>query len=204
MTSAGLADAERMHLGADGGMLPGVLDRLIREWRKHPERLQQLVQSLQDLLPGFEDLDVRNPSKDSREVVLQIDGGLEIPAKECSAGLRMMLFFVTLAHMPDPPRVVLIEEPENGIHPRRLGDIMNLLRGLSEGRFGGHSAQVILTTHSPYLLDHVNVETDQVLVFERQDNGSRTARPVDAERLKIFLDDFMLGEVWFNETARRR
>lgn len=200
MESPGLSDTERFHLGPDGGFVAAVLDRLIRQWRKHPERLQQLVQTLRDLVPGLEDIDVKNPTRDLRKVVLQIDGGLEIPAEECSAGLRMLLFFVTLAHLPDPPRVVLIEEPETGIHPRRLGDVMKLLRGVTQGRYGDHRAQVILTTHSPYLLDHVDIEQDQVLVFERQPDGSRTAQPVDSERLSVFLDEFMLGEVWYNET----
>jgi hypothetical protein len=50
------------------------------------------------------------------------------------------------------------------------------------------------------LLDHVDLETDQVLVFSREADGSRTARPVDAERMKTFLDEFMLGEVWFNQS----
>ena len=79
---------------------------------------------------------------------------------------------------------------------------MQLLRALSEGEFGDHVAQVILTTHSPYLLDHVNIEKDQVLVFQRMEDGGRVAQPADAQRLKNFLDEFMLGEVWFNEEER--
>ncbi len=76
---------------------------------------------------------------------------------------------------------------------------MRLLREITQGKHGGHAAQVILTTHSPYLLDQVDLSTDQVLVFKRNDDGSRTAEPADAERLKSFLGEFMLGEVWFNE-----
>ena len=74
------------------------------------------------------------------------------------------------------------------------------MREITEGKHGEHAAQVILTTHSPYLLDHVDLDRDQVLVFQRQDDGSRTAQPVDASRLKNYLDEFMLGEVWFNES----
>jgi predicted ATP-dependent endonuclease of OLD family len=64
---------------------------------------------------------------------------------------------------------------------------------------GDHAAQIILTTHSPHLLDYVDLTQDQVLVFHRNEDGSRGAQPVDAERLKTFLDEFMLGEVWYNE-----
>jgi predicted ATPase len=110
----------------------------------------------------------------------------------------MLLAFVALAHHPTPPRVILIEEPETGVHPKRLEEIVRLLREITQGKHGEHAAQVILTTHSPYLLDYVSLDTDQVLVFRRNDDGSRSAEPADPERLKLFLDEFKLGEVWFN------
>jgi len=110
-----------------------------------------------------------------------------------------MLFFVALAYHPTPPKLILLEEPENGVHPRRLADIVRLLREITQGKHGNHAAQIVLTTHSPYLLDFVDLEQDQVLVFRREDDGSRTAEPADRERLKNYLDEFMLGEVWFNE-----
>jgi predicted ATPase len=173
-----------------------MLDYMLRKSRP---QLFALIEKLRELIPGFEDLGIATPKPQLRRVDLVIENGLTLPADCASAGLRLLLFFLTLAYRPAPPTIILVEEPENGIHPRRLGEVMRLLRGLSQGDFGGHAAQVILTTHSPYLLDHVNIETDQVLVFQRAEDGSRTAEPVDAQRLKNFLDEFMLGEVWFNE-----
>ena len=73
---------------------------------------------------------------------------------------------------------------------------MGLLRLLTEPKADGRRTQVILTTHSPYLLDHVDLNTDQVLVFRREEDGARTASPVDAEGLQSYVDDFMLGEIW--------
>ena len=81
----------------------------------------------------------------------------------------------------------------------RLKDVMQLLRGITQGQFGIAPVQVILTTHSPYLLDDVKPEEDQVLVFQRDEDGSRTAKPVDWSRLKEYFDGFLLGEIWFNE-----
>ena len=57
----------------------------------------------------------------------------------------------------------------------------------------------MLTTHSPFLLDLVDLARVQVLVFRRNEDGSRTAEPADAERLRVFLDEFQLGEVWLNQ-----
>jgi predicted ATPase len=76
---------------------------------------------------------------------------------------------------------------------------MLLLHEITRGEHGNHGAQVVLTTHSPHLLDFVDLQTDQILVFSRNEDGSRSAEPADADRLKTFLDEFMLGEVWYNQ-----
>ncbi len=200
MQSQGTADqAEAPELSPTGENVPTLVDYLLRRNRK---RFNALVTTLRAQIPGLVDVNVATPDPQQRRLDLVIADDLELPADYGSVGVRLMLFFAALAHHPTPPAVVLLEEPENGVHVRRLAEIMDLLHALSKGELGGHAAQVILTTHSPYLLDHVNLDEDQVLVFQRKDDGSRTAEPVDKERLKVFLDDFMLGEVWYNETEK--
>jgi predicted ATPase len=189
-------DPNALQLNEDGSFVAAMLDFMLRKSRP---RLFTLIEKLKELVPGFEDLDIATPKPQLRRVDLVIENGLAIPADCASAGVRLLLFFLTLAYHPSPAKIVLLEEPETGIHPRRLGEVMRLLRGISRGEFGGQAAQIILTTHSPYLLDHINIETDQILVFQRAEDGSRTAQPADSQRLKNFLDEFMLGEVWFNE-----
>lgn len=197
MKSEGYADeGDPPMLDSSGGMIPALLDHLLRRDR---QRYDSIVDTLRGLIEGFEGLHIGTPSPATRSVDLVIDNGLRIPADEASVGVRLLLFFVTLAYHPTPPKLVLIEEPENGVHPKRLADVMQLLREISQGKHGDHASQVILTTHSPHLLDYVDLEHDQVLVFSREKDGSRTAHPADAERLKHFLDEFMLGEVWYNE-----
>jgi len=177
-------------------MIPALLDHLLRRDR---ERFFAFVDAMKERVPGLEDVHVATPSPQERRIDLKIDNGLVIRADDASVGVRLMLFFVALTYHPSPPKIILLEEPENGVHPRRLADVMKLLRDITQGVHCGHPAQVILTTHSPYLLDHVDLDRDQVLVFRREADGSRTAEPVDKERLKTFLDEFMLGEVWFNQ-----
>jgi len=183
-------------LGPTGDMIPALLDHLLRRDR---ERFFAFVDAMKERVPGLEDVHVATPSPQERRIDLKIDNGLVIRADDASVGVRLMLFFVALTYHPSPPKIILLEEPENGVHPRRLADVMKLLRDITQGVHCGHPAQVILTTHSPYLLDHVDLDRDQVLVFRREADGSRTAEPVDKERLKTFLDEFMLGEVWFNQ-----
>lgn len=197
MTSEGVSDTGAApSLSDSGDMVPAFVDYMLRRDRK---RFDEFEATMCSLVPGLEKIDVRTPEASTRSLDLVIEGGFEIPAGQASVGLRLMLFFVALTYHPDPPEMILLEEPENGVHPKRLDDVIKLLRDITQGKHANHKAQIILTTHSPHLLDYIDLKTDQVLVFKREDDGSRSAQPADAERLKTFLDEFMLGEVWYNE-----
>jgi predicted ATPase len=199
MDSAGVAEEPRKGappLAIDGSNLAAFLDHLLRKDRK---RFDQVQATLKRLIPGFEDIAIATPSPDRRSISIRVEDGFEVSGHRLSTGVRMLFFFVALAHHPTPPQVALIEEPENGVHPKRLKDIVGLLRSLTTGELSGHSVQIVLSTHSPYLLDHITLPADQVIVFRREPDGRRSAHAVDAERLKAFLDEFMLGEVWFNQ-----
>ena len=197
LISAGESDdAGPPELTEQGEKVPTLLDHLLRCDRK---RFDEYVKAMGNLVPGLENIHIRTPHPAKRRIDLVVEKGLVVPGDQTSAGVRLLLFFVALAYHPTPPKLILLEEPETGVHPRRLAEVMRLLREITEGKHGSHAAQVILTTHSPYLLDHVNPETDQVLVFQRDDDGTRSVQPADPSRLKDFLDEFMLGEVWFNQ-----
>jgi predicted ATPase len=199
MESEGVADepekgAPQLHV--TGTNLAAFMDYLLRKDRKRFDLIQT---ALRDRVRGFEEIRIVTPSPSRRSIALSIEGGFEISGQRLSTGVRMLFFFVALAYHPNPPNVVLIEEPENGVHPKRLKDIVELLRSLTEGKLGGKAVQVIMTTHSPYLLDHIRPPQDQVIVFQREADGRRSAAEADEKRLKAFLDEFMLGEVWFNQ-----
>jgi predicted ATPase len=121
---------------------------------------------------------------------LVLGGGFTIAADQASAGVRLILFFIALAYHPSPPKTILLEEPENGIHQRRLDDVMRLLKGITRGEHANHAAQVVLSTHSPYLLDSVSIAEDQVLIFQRLDDGQCTVTPADRGRLALFRREF--------------
>lgn len=179
----------------DGKNLAALLDYMLRKERK---LFFELVEALKTMIPGLEDIDIETPTPQTRMVNLMLDGGFQMPASLASMGVRLMIFFATFAFHPTPPKLILIEEPETGVHPLRLARIMELLRGISTGAMGRRPAQIVLTTHSPYLLDCVDLEIDNVLVFQRDADGSRSAKPMNNERLKKYTDEFMLGEFWFN------
>ena len=182
-------------IAPDGSNVPGILDQMLRT---RLARFLELQDRCRELVPGFEAFSLEVPERGELELALRLDGDLTVPSHRLSAGVRALILYLTLAYRPDAPDVVLIEEPENGLHPRRLGEVMTLLRLLTEPKADGRRTQVILTTHSPFLLDHVKPDEDQILIFQRQDDGSRTATPADWNRARGFLKHFSPGEIWFN------
>ena len=187
--------AELPDIDSRGQHVPGVMDRMLRGHRRQFDRMETRCR---ELVRGFDAFSIVVPKQGVVALSLWLSGEIELPSDRASAGVRALILYLTLAYRPDAPDVVLVEEPENGLHPHRLGEVMGLLRLLTEPKADGRRTQVILTTHSPFLLDHVRPDEDQVLIFQRQADGSRTATPADWDRAKAFLSDFTPGEIWFN------
>ena len=86
----------------------------------------------------------------------------------------------------------MIEEPENSIHPRLLETIVDLARKAP--------CQVIITTHSPYLLDHVKPE--EVFVVEKpglETTVKKLAKTKEVEAVKrLLVEGGTLGEAWYS------
>ncbi|MDB5293217.1 MAG: recombination protein, partial [Phycisphaerales bacterium] len=93
---------------------------------------------------------------------------------------------------PKPPRVILVEEPENGIHPKRLGEVLGILRDLIQGQ--SHT-QIVLTTHSPYVLDLFSPE-EVTLCRKDEDGAISVHRLSESAAVREQLSVFGLGEIW--------
>ena len=127
--------------------------------------------------------------------------GQMVRAQQASDGAILFLGILALAHLPDPPNLLLIEEPENGIYPKRLGEVITMLKELVTRTDGVRFPQIIMTTHSPYVLSFFEPEEVTFLSRPADDpDGPVRARPLrDAPNIKERLgDDFYLGELWYN------
>ena len=96
---------------------------------------------------------------------------------------------------------MLVEEPENGVYPKRLGQIIKLLKELVSRDVDVRFPQIIMSTHSPYVASFF--EPEEVTFLSRPpDNpeGPVRARPLrDAPNINERLaDGFYLGELWYN------
>jgi predicted ATPase len=118
-----------------------------------------------------------------------------VPASQVSDGTLLVLAYLAILYLPQPPRVLLVEEPENGIHPKRLRDVLGVLRELIEEQ--SHT-QVVLTTHSPYALDLF--KPDEVTLCTMQDNGEvKTTRLSESSAVMREVGVFTLGEIWTSQ-----
>ncbi len=134
-------------------------------------------------------------SQSGKGIRFKLADGKTIPAAQASDGLLIILGYLTLLHLPNPPRVFLIEEPENGIHPQRVREIIGLLRKLIKNH---PKTQILMTTHSPYLLDEFQPE--EVTLCSKATDGSVSVRRLcDIPDVKRQLDVFRLGEIWTAE-----
>ena len=121
-----------------------------------------------------------------------VENGMKLPAENASDGMLFVLAYLALLHLPNPPRVLLIEEPENGIHPGRLKEIIRIIKQLVSEQ---NHTQVVMTTHSPYVLHEFSPE--EVTVCVREENGEvKTRRLSESKSVQEQIGFFSLGEIW--------
>jgi predicted ATPase len=88
--------------------------------------------------------------------------------------------------------LIMLEEPENGLHPARIREVMNILKDLAK-----NGTQVLLTTHSPLVLNEL--EANQVTVLWRRDGeGARSTLMSKTADFEKRSEVFSLAELWLN------
>jgi len=114
---------------------------------------------------------------------------------QASDGLLALLALLSLIYVPPELSGTLfcIEEPENHLHPRLLETLAALLRQVREELLDSnkHLTQIIITTHSPYLVDQMTL--DEVIWIEKKDGATRAYRPADRAHLRKLVEDKDLG-----------
>jgi predicted ATPase len=144
----------------DGSNLPWVVHDLEKE---HPDRLQDWVAHVREALPDIERIETREREEDRhRYIVLHYKNGLSIPSWLVSDGTLRLLALTLLAYIPDLSGIYLIEEPENGIHPRAVETVYQSLSSV-------YGSQVLLATHSPVILGMA--KPSEILCFARDEQG---------------------------------
>lgn len=177
---------ERLSKGGEN--LPNVIQYLKE---RHPEHLERIFSVLRERIPRLERVEAE-PMPDGR-LLLQIkDAPFEQPvlSKFASDGTMKMLAYLAVLYDPEPPRFIGIEEPENFLHPRLLPELAEECRAAAE------RSQLLITSHSPFLLNAMRAE--EVRVLYRDEQGfTQAVRASDIQGISEFLTaGATLGHLW--------
>jgi predicted ATPase len=130
----------------------------------NPARVREWIAHVRTALPDLENIRIVERADDRhRYLMLVYQGGLEVPSWMASDGTLRLLALTLPAYLEDFRGIYLIEEPENGIHPRAVETMLQSLSSV-------YDAQILTATHSPVILS--TVKPEDVLCFAKTAEGA--------------------------------
>ena len=174
----------------DAGNLAAVLFRLREE--NNGAVYHRIVKTIQLIAPFFADFDLDPSGPNKEDIILNWkDKGSDrvFGPHQLSDGTLRAICLVTLLLQPESelPDLIIVDEPELGLHPYALNTIAALFKKVS------HHTQVLISTQSSSFLD--NFDPEDVILVDREGRESKFSRP-DPAKLEEWLDEYSLGEVW--------
>ncbi|MBB4687151.1 AAA family ATPase [Amycolatopsis jiangsuensis] len=181
--------ADNLALARDAGNLAAYLLRL-KESDDTGEQAsyRRIVGAIKLVAPFFRDF-VLVPEKSDRVRLRwrQQDSDSIFSANQMSDGTLRFVCLATLLLQPDLPALVVLDEPELGLHPFAIVQLAGLLRQAAM------RSQVLIATQSVTLMNQF--EVDELIVVERRAGASEFTRP-DTDALSAWLAEYSLGELW--------
>lgn len=152
----------------------------------------RIVETVRQVAPFFDDFVLARTPPDNRNVLLDWksrESDQVFGPHQLSDGTLRAMALITLLLQPreNLPRVIVIDEPELGLHLYAMIVVASLLRAAA------HHCQIILATQSPFFLDQFDAE--DVVVVELEQNQS-VFRRLEPGRLTEWLEEYSLGELW--------
>ena len=167
--------------------------------RQSTDAFDGIIETLQCIMPYLNALEPTVTAELERAVYLRMaERDYKIPGWLLSSGTLRILALLALFRHPSPPSLILIEEIENGLDPRSVQLIVEEIRRVSES---GRS-QIILTSHSPYLLDLFDLS--HIVLVERRDGAPTFTRPDERQELDSWKQRFGPGRLHASGRLRSR
>ena len=153
---------------------------------------RRIVRNVAQVAPFFVDFDLEPSGANRMDVILNWrhrNSDLVFGPHQLSDGTLRAICLIALLQQPkdDLPYVIVVDEPELGLHPHALDLIASLFQSVSE------HVQVLISTQSSTFVD--GFEPEDIVVVEREGEATTLKRP-DAEKLREWLEDYSLGEIW--------
>ncbi len=186
-------------IGSSGEHLAPLLARLKRE---RPDSHDKLMKRVRSLFPTVSEISVHGEKNWGwQNLRLHETNGENVTfnSQQMSDGVLRLLALTSLLYLDRMPSVITLEEPENGVHPQLLREVVQILRELTL-RKPPNQCQVFFTTHSPYVLDEFYDHPEQVFCVERGRplEGASITPLSERSQLKNVQKafDHSLGEAW--------
>ncbi len=182
------------HLDRTGENLANYLQYIERE--RKPQ-FKKMLSQLGKKIPGLEHIAYDKTIDGNLVLMFYAMGFGDKPffQRAMSDGTLKLLAYLLLMEDPDPAPLVGIEEPENGLHHHLLSALANELKDYAQKE---HGPQVLLTTHSPNLIDVLTPE--EVWVLDKGKDGFSTlTRAADIPGVQALYDqDILMGSLWYS------
>jgi predicted ATPase len=181
--------ADNLSLHSDAGNLAAYLFRLRHsDVAAEQAAYRRIVGAVQLVAPFFRDFVLQPEASDRiRLRWQQHDSDSVYSANQMSDGTLRFVCLAALLLQPVLPALIVLDEPELGLHPFAIVQLADLLRQAST------RSQVLIATQSVTLMNQF--ELDDLIVVERSAGASAFSRP-DVDSLREWLNEYSLGELW--------
>ena len=180
---------KELRLETSGENLALVLHVLQTEY---PNKFKEIEDILRTAIPELEELTTALTAHEPGQTYVRLrERGLRtsVPAWNMSDGTLRFLAHLAVICSPEPPSLMCFEEPENYIHPGLSELMVDLLKSAS------YRTQVLVSTHSPYIVDHL--EPEDLFIVEKEEGRTKVKKAEDEEGIREALKSLGLGEMWY-------
>ena len=180
--------AGKAELTQFGQNLPRVLEQILND----SEKQRRFLNLVSILLPYIEKIDVIS-LEDNRRMFRLSEKYNQLPVLSpfVSDGTMNILALISALYF-ESGDIILLEEPERNIHPALFIQLVSMMKEVSQNK------QVIITTHSPEILNCCELE--DIHLISRDDGGfSKVSKPVDNKEVKVFIDELGIGQVFVDD-----
>ena len=164
---------------------------LLHLQEKNPQAYQEIVNTVRLVTPFFDDFLLQPMQRGARETVnlswRQVGSDYPMQPYQLSDGTIRFICLATALLQPELPTIIVIDEPELGLHPYAIAILAELIQSAAQ------QTQLIIATQSPTLLDHFTPE--DVIVVNRK-HGASTVERLNEDDLQLWLEEYSLGELW--------
>lgn len=159
---------------------------------KHTTNFRRIEAAVQSIAPFFERFQLQpnrlNEQRIQLEWIEKNHPDKYFNATHLSDGTLRFIALATLLLQPEPPEVIIIDEPELGLHPVAVNKLAGMLRSAA-----GKKKQVIISTQSVGLVN--NFTPEEIITVDRNGDESVFAR-LESSELGQWLEDYSIGDLW--------